>query len=153
MTMKPPRTSSALRWIAIAGVVACAAWVSYRLIEAGWSPRRYDGYRFRNTEPVDWTYPGDEITRWVALFAAETLVMVLWLWLAKRSPAMACLLLALLCLGIGLLTGMMAMHAPMPFVSHAVLLFFDGVWLVVMAVVGALAALARRRPPADAAAG
>jgi len=45
------------------------------------------------------------------------------------------------------------MHAPMPFVSHAVLLFFDGVWLVVMAVVGALAALARRRPPADAAAG
>lgn len=144
------RIDSRLRWIAVTGLVACAIWMAFGMINDARFPERYDGYRFRNTEPADWSYPTEAVARWVATIMIEALVGAVFLvWGSKGSPAWRCLAIGFLSGCVGLFLGMMAMHAPLPFGLHAIWLIFAGGWLLLMAVVSVIARIVVRDRPAE----
>lgn len=138
--MKPcTRIESGLRWSTIVGLAVIAAFWCRGIIERSAFPRKYDGYRFRNTEPATWEYPTGDVATWVSAIAAEALVACLLLHLLRRTTAAACFGLAL-AYGAGFFVfAIVSMHAPLPFVSHTAWLFTAGSWLLIMALVNGLA--------------
>jgi hypothetical protein len=134
---------SVARIITVIGLYACAAFAAYRLIHGARDPHMYDGYRYRHAEgPIAWDYPTNEVAGWVFAMMGQAAGASLIVLRSTNNVGAVCFLLAMISACATFSVGAMAMHAPLPYGTQLVFTLFATGWLLLCAVVAALAARA-----------
>lgn len=130
-------------WITAAGLFAITAYVIGRLVECGANPHCYDGYRYRNSEPVDWAYPTASIARWSIAIAIQWLIATAIVIRPRASGGDAIVM--------GVLAGVLlvgaaplGMHAGGTLSANFGWLFLVAIWLVLIGVAHLVVAQRRR---------